>query len=165
MTFQASVHASQRNRQSGVGLIEVMVAVLVLSIGFLGIAALQALSLSTNNSAMARSLATIDSYAIIDAMRADQTNALANKYDGTVKGGSCPATAATLASTELHNWCGQLATDLGSTNSTQGTIACVQATGTCTVTIAFDDSRASNAGVTTASQQTQPVSIITKAML
>ena len=58
--------------QSGVGLIEVLVAVLVLSIGFLGIAALQAMSLSTNNSDMARSMATIASYSIMDAMRADQ---------------------------------------------------------------------------------------------
>ena len=56
-------------------MIEVLVAVLVLSIGFLGMAALQAMSLSTNNSAMARSLATINAYSILDSMRADITNA------------------------------------------------------------------------------------------
>ena len=72
------------NRQSGVGLIEVLMAVLVLSIAFLGMAALQALSMSTNNSAMARSMATIDSYSIMDAMRADAASARATAYNTTV---------------------------------------------------------------------------------
>ena len=68
--------------QAGVGLIEVLVAVLVLSIGFLGVAALQARSMSTNNSAMVRSMATIASYSILDAMRADLPNAVAGNYNG-----------------------------------------------------------------------------------
>ncbi|HET8763670.1 MAG TPA: type IV pilus modification protein PilV [Rhodanobacter sp.] len=83
--------------QRGVGMIEVLVAVLVLSIGFVGIAALQARSLSTNNSAMARSMATVDSYSILDAMRADLANAVANSYDGTVVGDACPAAGTALA--------------------------------------------------------------------
>ncbi|HWX67141.1 MAG TPA: type IV pilus modification protein PilV [Rhodanobacter sp.] len=162
--------------QSGVGLIEVLVAVLVLSIAFLGIAALQAMSLSTNNSAMARSMATIDSYSILDAMRADIANAKAGNYNGTVTAATsavpasgataavpanpaaCPAAGTTsLAAVQLSQWCGQLSTDLGATTHTTGTVNCDN-TGNCTVTIQFDDSRAGVGGGS--SQQ-----VITKAIL
>jgi type IV pilus assembly protein PilV len=161
--------------QSGVGLIEVLIAVLVLSIAFLGIAALQAVSLSTNNSAMARSMATVASYSILDAMRADIVNAKAGKYNGTVAAATaavpasgatvaapanpaaCPATGTTLAAFQLSRWCGQLSTSLGATTNTTGKINCTSA-GECTVTITFDDSRAGVGG--SSSQQ-----VITKAML
>ncbi|MFC5526422.1 type IV pilus modification protein PilV [Rhodanobacter ginsengisoli] len=162
-------------RQSGVGLIEVLVAVLVVSIGFLGIAALQAMSMSTNNSAMARSMATVASYSILDAMRADINSAKHGDYNGTVTpataavpavGGTaaipansaaCPAAGTTLAAYQLSQWCGQLSTSLGSSTNTTGTISC-DANGQCTVTIVFDDSRAGLGGGT---QQ----KVITKGML
>ena len=166
MMRPAPIQPAQRSRQTGVGLIEVMIAVLVLSVGFLGIAALQAMSLSTNNSAMARSMATIDSYAILDAMRADRTNALNNAaYTGTVTANSCPTGTGTLAAYELNQWCTDLGRDLGSVGTTTGTVTCTAATGVCSVAIAFDDSRASNTGVTTATQQTQMVTITTQVVL
>jgi type IV pilus assembly protein PilV len=145
------------NRQAGVGLIEVLMAVLVLSIAFLGMAALQALSMSTNNSAMARSMATIDSYSIMDAMRADAASARATAYNTTVTASTCPPATASLANAQLIQWCNQLGTDLGKTANTTGNIACT-ATGTCVITITFDDSRGGAGGV---SNQT----ITTTAML
>jgi type IV pilus assembly protein PilV len=144
--------------QAGVGMIEVLVALLVLSVGFLGIAALQAMSLSTNNSAMARSLATINSYSILDAMRADIGNAKAGSYNTTVTANSCPAAGTTLATQQVNAWCKSLGAALGAAATTSGTIIC-DGTGTCTVTIAFDDSRSgSNFG--TSNQQ-----IVTQAVL
>jgi len=137
--------AISRNRQGGVGLIEVLVAVLVLSIGFLGVAALQARSLSTNNSAMARSMATIASYSILDAMRADLVSARAGNYNGSVSGDSCPSSSGTLSSAQLGHWCDQLARSLGAEASTQGTVNCNGA-GNCIVTIQFDDGRAGLGG-------------------
>jgi type IV pilus assembly protein PilV len=140
--------------QSGVGLIEVLVAVLVLSIGFLGIAALQAMSLSTNNSAMARSMATIDSYSILDAMRADITSAKSGNYNtgtsGTtpVKANACPAAGAALNTAQINQWCTQLGRDLGAAASTTGAINCSN-TGECTITIGFNDSRAGVGGSST----------------
>ncbi len=134
------------NRQAGVGLIEVLMAVLVLSIAFLGMAALQALSMSTNNSAMARSMATIDSYSIMDAMRADAASARATAYNTTVTASTCPTPTASLANAQLIQWCNQLGTDLGKTATTTGAIACT-ATGTCVITITFDDSRGGAGGV------------------
>ncbi|HQS02359.1 MAG: type IV pilus modification protein PilV [Halothiobacillus sp. 24-54-40] len=142
--------------QLGVGLIEILIAVLILSIGFLGIAALQAKSLSTNNSAMARSMATVASYSILDAMRADRTNALAGGYKGTVTANACPASG-TLAQSQISQWCADLGQALGATATTTGNVNC-SATGDCTITIQFDDSRAGAGGSST--QQ-----VITKAML
>ncbi|HER34421.1 MAG TPA: type IV pilus modification protein PilV, partial [Halothiobacillaceae bacterium] len=54
--MNTSIH--DKRGQVGVGLIEVLIAVLVLSIGFLGMAALQTKALSNNNSAMDRTQAT-----------------------------------------------------------------------------------------------------------
>ncbi|MGH8160268.1 MAG: type IV pilus modification protein PilV [Rhodanobacter sp.] len=144
-------------RQGGVGLIEVLVAVLVVSVGFLGLAALQAKSLSTNNSAMARSMATIHSYSILDAMRADIASAKNNTYNKTVKASACPTDTSTLAGAQLNDWCTQLGNSLGKVDTTTGNVDC-KATGVCIVTIAFDDSRA---GVGGTSNQT----ITTKGML
>lgn len=91
--------------QRGVGLIEVLIAVLVLSIGFLGIAALQTKSLASNNSALMRTQASIAAYSMFDAMRADRAAALTGNYNGTITAGACPTTSGTLAQTQLRNWC------------------------------------------------------------
>lgn len=131
-------------RQTGMGLIEVLVAVLVLSIGFLGVAALEAFSLSTNNSAMARSMATINSYSVLDAMRADIRNAQNGAYNTTVAADHCPTAGATLASQQINRWCSSLGSAMGASSATTGTINC-GATGACTITITFDDSRAGSA--------------------
>ncbi|MEW5833986.1 MAG: type IV pilus modification protein PilV [Pseudomonadota bacterium] len=141
-----SGHAKQSS-QRGVGLIEVLVALLVVSIAFLGIAALLANSLSTNNSAMTRSMATIASYSILDAMRADIGAANAGAYNGTVTASSCTAptgTGVTLAQRQLYEWCSTQLVPLGASSNTTGKVEC---TGTdCTVTIQFDDSRAGAGG-------------------
>jgi type IV pilus assembly protein PilV len=132
-------------RQTGVGLIEVLVAVLVLSIGFLGVAALQARSLSMNNSSMARSVATIESYSILDAMRADLASAQSLAYNKTVKANACPTDTSTLANAQVTQWCGQLAQNLGASASTTGTINCIGTLGDCTITVTFDDSKSKSA--------------------
>jgi type IV pilus assembly protein PilV len=130
--------------QGGVGLIEVLIAVLVLSIGFLGIAALEAMSLSTNNSAYARSMATINAYSIMDAMRADLANAKAGLYNTStpVNASSCPLPGTTLITQQLSVWCGSLAATLGANSTTTGNVNCdASGNGNCTITITFDDSR------------------------
>lgn len=151
--------------QSGVGLIEVLVAVLVLSIAFLGIAALQAMSLSTNNSAMARSMVTVASYSILDAMRADIGGARNGDYNTStpIAANACPAASGSLASAQLNQWCSQGLGNksLGAVASTTGSIACTAvgtASADCTVTITFDDSRAGAGG-------TDQQQIVTRAML
>jgi type IV pilus assembly protein PilV len=145
---------SKRRGQAGVGLIEVLVAVLVLSIGFLGIAALQVRSLSMNNSSMARSVATMASYSILDAMRADLVNAQNGAYNtaAPLAGNACPTATGTLADTQLTQWCNQLAAGLGASASTTGMIDCTGSLGLCTVTVTYDDSKSRSSASDTTMQ-------------
>lgn len=57
---------------SGFTMIEVLVAVIVLSVGLLGLAGLQATGLRNNHSATLRSIASLQAYDIADRMRANQ---------------------------------------------------------------------------------------------
>ncbi|QBM18064.1 hypothetical protein MARI_21930 [Marinobacter sp. JH2] len=141
--------AECRGRQTGVGLIEVLIAVLVLSIGFLGMAALQSKALSNNNSAMVRSIGTIASYSIVDAMRVDLTGVRDGDYDGlkvTVPSdwaapGDCSVATkgSALAKLNQNQWCDDLGSLMGP--GTEGEIA-ADGGGNYTITITFNDERA-----------------------
>ena len=69
-----------RKSSQGVSLIEVLVAVLILGIGMLGIAAMQATALSNSQSSIERTQAVLHTYTIFDAMRADRNLALTNAF-------------------------------------------------------------------------------------
>lgn len=79
-----STQTNFRNRQSGATLLEVLVAIVVVSLGLLGYAGLQIASLHNSQSAYKRSQATMLAYDIIDTMRADKVNALGTNYDVTI---------------------------------------------------------------------------------
>jgi type IV pilus assembly protein PilV len=152
-------------RQRGIGMIEVLIAVLVVSIGFLGMAALQAKALSTNNSAMARSMATVASYSILDAMRTDLTSAEAGNYNKTVTADACPAVVAgNLSSVQLNSWCAALGDALGAVASTSGKIKCGN-TGSCIITIQYDDSRGVASAASTSSVGSSTQKVTTEAVL
>ncbi len=75
--------------EKGVTLVEVLVAVLVLSIGLLGLAQLQMTSLRQSQSALLRSQATLLAYDITDRMRANPGGVTAGYYNQpTVSGGA-----------------------------------------------------------------------------
>jgi type IV pilus assembly protein PilV len=67
-------------RMSGFTLLEVLVAIVILAIGLLGVAGLQATSIRNNQSAYLRSQATLLAYDVIDRMRANTTLARAGSY-------------------------------------------------------------------------------------
>lgn len=92
---------ARRRRESGFSLIEVLIALLVLAIGLLGLAALQAQGLRFNHDAYVRTQATNIAYDIIDRMRTDRTNAGA--YTVADPGGICSTTDAD-ASNDLTCW-------------------------------------------------------------
>ncbi|HZX78205.1 type IV pilus modification protein PilV [Lysobacter sp.] len=122
------------SRQRGVGLIEVLISVLVMSIGLLGIAALQATALRSSQSSLERSQATVHSYAILETMRANLDAARAGVYrSGNLE----------LSKSDLVAWITALKTDLG--ESAYGTINCVawgdSTTRDCTITVVWNDSR------------------------
>ncbi len=78
-----------RRRQGGVSLIEVLVAVVVLSIGFVGYAALQMIGVRTNNESMYRSQAIALAESMVERMYANRgavnnvaVNGGVSLYDG-----------------------------------------------------------------------------------
>jgi len=136
MTF--SRHSAQR----GVGLIEVLVAVLILSIGLLGLAGLQMRTLRDNQSALERGVAVVETHAIADAMRADQTVARAGGYDIAL-GAAAPA-GTTFRDRVLQGWRTNLETTLGT--SATGSVDCNDRL--CEIIIQWDDSRGSGGSAT-----------------
>jgi type IV pilus assembly protein PilV len=68
-------------KASGFTFVEALVALIVLSIGLLGVAALQLTSLRSNHSSSLRSQATLLASDMVDRMRANRTAALAGAYD------------------------------------------------------------------------------------
>ncbi|WP_226666324.1 type IV pilus modification protein PilV [Microbulbifer aggregans] len=113
--------------QKGATLIEVLVSVLVLSVGLLGIAATQMMSLKNSNGSNQRYMATLATQEIIERMRANPSGLEQGAYDGTVSGAgtlskdcTTVCTVNELASMDLYEWGQLLKTNLP---SGQGVIA------------------------------------------
>lgn len=68
------------SKQNGFTLVEILVAMVVLSIGLLGLAGLQSAALQSNFSANARTQATIYANNLIDRMRANPSDASETAY-------------------------------------------------------------------------------------
>lgn len=94
-------------RQKGFTLLEVLVAMLVLSIGLLGLAGLMASSLRNNHSAYYRSQATWLAYDVIDRMRTNRPNAA-----GYVVGIGGASAAGGLAGDDVTDWKAMIANSL-----------------------------------------------------
>ncbi len=69
------------SRQRGFSLVEVLVALFVLSIGLLGLAGLQTAGLRLNHQSYQRTQATLNTYDIIDRIRANPGAMAAGVYD------------------------------------------------------------------------------------
>lgn len=100
-------------RQRGSTLIEVLVALLVLSIGLVGLAALQSNGLKFNHSSYLRTQSTILMYDIIDSMRANRSAALDTSCYVVGLSGSVPSCDA-VATADINNWKTNLAAQLPS---------------------------------------------------
>ncbi len=120
----------------GTSLIEVLISVLILGIGLLGIASMQAITLRNGQSSMERSQAVMQTYSILDAMRSNVLVARANSYN-MARSCTVPAAVTTLAQNDLHDWMTNVQTNLGATAC--GTINC--ASNVCTITVDWNDSR------------------------
>ncbi len=130
ITFQKIKHLN------GFTLLEVLVAMLILSIGLLGLAALQANTLKLNHGALQRSQAIFLTYDMMDRLRANRTAALAGQCD--------IAMGATLGGTDL---CDVDVTDWQDNHvaaflpAGQGFIDCSTTANVCVVTVQWDESR------------------------
>ena len=81
-----SARPRRRKIERGATLIEVLVAVVVLSIGLLGLAGLQVTSLQSNHSAYMRSQASLLAYDLADRMRAARSATEGGAYDDETEG-------------------------------------------------------------------------------
>lgn len=95
----------------GFTLVEVMVTLLILSVGLLGLAALQASSLKFSLSAYQRTQATILAYDALDRMRANRVAAESNQYQTTMdrdassySGTNCYGSGANCSAAQLRNY-------------------------------------------------------------
>lgn len=123
---------SMIGKQRGVGLIEILVTVLLLSTSLLALAALQTRSLQFNQGAYFRSQANILAYDILDRIRLNRDNI--NSYDIT-ETGTPPAAGSSVAATDLNEWRTSVESNLPGGKSA---IAC-NANSMCTVTISWDE--------------------------
>jgi type IV pilus assembly protein PilV len=123
-----------RHSMRGFTLLEVLVAIVVLSIGLLGLAGLMASSLKNSHSAYQRTQATWLAYDALDRMRANRQVALAGGYNlalGAAPGGSG------LAAIDLGEWDAALTNTLPEGD---GSIA-VAAGGVVKVIVQWNDTR------------------------
>ena len=128
---------------SGFTLLEVMIALLVLSIGLLGIAALQANSLKVNHGAYQRSQAIFLAYDMMDRLRANRTAALAGQCDiamGATLGGT------DMCDVDVNDWQNNFVGALLPTG--QGFIDCTTTANICVITVQWDEGRQAGSATT-----------------
>lgn len=114
-------------------MLEVLIAVLVLSIGLLGMASLQTVALRNNTSAYMRTQAGILASDIMDRMRANVVTARAGSYNRSM--GDAIPTGTTQQDIDRINWLTTLAT----LPSGDGAINC--AATSCAIAVRWNDER------------------------
>jgi type IV pilus assembly protein PilV len=130
---------------SGFTLLEVLIALLVLSIGLLGIAALQANSLKVNHGAYQRSQAIFLSYDMMDRLRANRTAALAGQCDIAL-GDTLAGSGSAMCDADVTDWQDNFVGALLPTG--QGSIDCSTTANVCVVTVQWDEGRQGGSATT-----------------
>jgi len=127
-------------KQNGFSLIEVLVTMLIISVGLLGMVALQLNALKQNQNALQLTTSTLLANEITDRMRANQTAAADGNYNiGT---GAIPS-GGSVADNDLLEWKTNLASQLPAGD---GSVE-LNGVGAFTITIVWDDSKGVNAPV------------------
>lgn len=102
-------------RARGMTLVEVLVSLVVISVGLLGVVALQAVSLRNSQTSYLRTQATALADDIIDRMRANRTVALAGGYNTTIGQTFTITATSTRADRDRNDWKQALLTELPAT--------------------------------------------------
>lgn len=126
----------RRTAHRGVSLIEVLVAIVVLTIGLLGLAGLQASGMRVGHSSHYRAQAAQLAYDMADRMRANVESARNGGYTRALSASDEPADPSRPIA-EINEWMSRVRQLPGG----QGGIEVDQATAIATVTVRWDDSR------------------------
>ena len=171
LAHRRGMPARGRALERGFSLIEALASVVVLSIGLLGVAALQLTSLKSNHDAATRSQATFLAYDIIDRMRVNSGAAVTGAYN--IGLGGVPV-AGTVAGNDLVTWKQNILNTLPTGAGPHairpdGSVNLDPATNVVTVVIQWDDSHgaaqiAAAAGTST-TQQPELVTFTTTTQL
>jgi len=129
---------SRLSYESGFSMIEVLITLVILAFGLLGLAGMQSIGLKNSHSSLVRSRAVVIGYDIIDRMRSNCSKALVGDYNIALTAGA-PSSPTTMAQKDLAEWKTTIASNL---NTGKGSVAVDAATLFATVTIQWDDSRA-----------------------
>ena len=123
---------------AGFSLVEVLVALMILSIGLLGLAGLQVSGLQGSNSAYMRSAAMISVNDMIERMRANRAGAA--DYERGL-GDAVPGPANTVAELDIVDWIGALQQDAkrGGLPGGDGSIAVDVPNSLVTVSVTWND--------------------------
>ena len=134
------------SRTAGFTLIEVMIAVLVMSIGLLGLASLQATSLRFNNDSSAQTQATYLANDMVDRMRTNVSRAADYPAKAEGENTNCHKAAGCtpdeMAANDIFEWNKALDTALP---AGQGSITAL-AGGLYTITVMWDEQRSGAIG-------------------
>lgn len=148
-----------KRAQLGTGLIEAMISIFVVSIGFLGFAGLQVNGLAAANDSLFRSKAIYLSYQMADRVRANLPAVQAgsyNSFSGTVSSPGCITTSCTVAQVaqnDFYEWSTELAAVLpdgaGRICLTGDPAACDGAGGVYAITLTWTEKGTPHSFVTT----------------
>ncbi len=156
--------SERASTQQGFTLLETLIALVVLSIGLLGVAKLVVGAVHANDSGYMRAQATQLAYELLDQMRANRPGAEAGNYvTGPGTSTNCvaaPCTAAALAGLDMYNWDLRLAQTLPGGVGTVSTAAGVGGT-IATIQVSWDDSEAQYAFGTPADDATPGLMTVT----
>jgi type IV pilus assembly protein PilV len=142
MYFLNSKSPTVNLHQRGVSLLEILVTLIVLSIGLLGLAALQIKSERVAHNAALRYLAVVNAYDMVDRMRANRSGVNAGAYNNISGIGSDPGcistgcTASQMATTDKYQWNTNLASQLP---SGAGTVSGTGANSIFTITVTWNE--------------------------
>lgn len=140
-------------KQNGFTLLEVLVTLLIVSLGLLGIAGIIANSLKVNHGALVRSQASWLANDIIDRMRANRITAEVDASPYTLVNCAGAPTLTTVPAVDLQQWCAALVASLPSGTGTGSVTMGAAPARKVTVVVTWDDARAMNAVSSTATTQ------------
>lgn len=125
-------------KQGGFSLVEVLVSIVVFAIGMLGIAGILLVSMRNAQGAMEQTAGVVQTYAMLDTLRANKAQAIIGNYNLPQYTCSLPSDDNRVGA-ELAYWIQSAQAQLGP--SACGRIVCTSLT--CEVSLRWNDERAS----------------------